>query len=253
MIRGLEHFKNYFNLFSKNFILIGGVATYLLLEEAGASRVRSTKDLDIVLLLEPEDAFLDALKEYIKLGGYKVQIGKNGDSTFYRFQNPSDDQYPLMIELFSSIKTDFQLFDGQHIVPISGSQGEKSLSAILLDVDYFSIIKKHVVEKDRVFIINELALIPFKAKAYLEIKERGEDTKNWKKHRSDIINLAVNFLTADSKEVLTGAVRDHFSNFIIQFKEELTDEIIRGACQQKISKEKIIELLESTFLNIDNK
>jgi len=96
--------------------------------------------------------------------------------------------------------------------------------------------------------LNELALIPFKAKAYLEIKERGEDSKNWKKHRADIINLAVTFLTDESKEILTGKVREHFLEFLRQFKKELTPEIISGACNQKISAEIIISLLENTFL-----
>lgn len=35
MIRGLDHFKEYFKDHSKNFILVGGVASYLLLDEAG--------------------------------------------------------------------------------------------------------------------------------------------------------------------------------------------------------------------------
>lgn len=42
MIRGLDHFRRYFNDYSEEFILVGGVATYLLLEEVGALRVRAT-------------------------------------------------------------------------------------------------------------------------------------------------------------------------------------------------------------------
>ena len=49
MIKGLDHFKEYFREYSDNFILVGGVASYLLLDEAGAPKVRPTKDLDIVL------------------------------------------------------------------------------------------------------------------------------------------------------------------------------------------------------------
>lgn len=66
-------------------------------------------------------------------------------------------------------------------------------------------------------IINEMALIPFKTKACMEIRKRGEDSKNWKKHRGDVINLAVNFLTEESKEPLSGKVRDHFVDFMNQF------------------------------------
>ena len=52
MIRGLDHFKNRFKKYSDNFVLIGGVSSYILLEEVGATRVRPTKDLDIVLFFK---------------------------------------------------------------------------------------------------------------------------------------------------------------------------------------------------------
>lgn len=65
MIRGLDHFKDYFRQYSENFILVGGIATHLLLEEVGASRIRPTKDLDIVLIMKPSDDFLNAIKAYI--------------------------------------------------------------------------------------------------------------------------------------------------------------------------------------------
>lgn len=248
MIRGLEHFKNYFKKHSENFILVGGVASYLLLEEAGVSRVRPTKDLDIVLIMKPNDDFLNAFKEYTKQGQYEIQRGKKDQATFYRFQKPKDEQFPIMLELFSVPEAGFELFEGQHIIPIVDSEGAKSLSAILLDGEYFAIIRKNAVEKGGIFILNEMALIPFKAKAYLEIKARGEDSKNWKKHRGDIINLAVNFLTEESKEELSENVRGHFAEFMNQFKQELTIEIIEGACNQRISKEAVISLLENTFL-----
>lgn len=248
MIRGLDHFKNFFRQHSENFILVGGVASYLLLDEAGATRVRPTKDLDIVLIMKPSEDFINTLKEYTKLGAYEIQKGKKDQATFYRFQTPPAEQFPIMIELFSAAQTGFELFEGQHIIPITDSEGAQSLSAILLDDEYYSIIRKNAVEKDGIYIINEMALIPFKAKAYLEIKDRGEDSKNWKKHRADIINLTVTFLTEESKERLSGKVRDHFVTFMNQLKQEITTDIIEGACNQRIPKETVIRLLESTFL-----
>ncbi len=93
-----------------------------------------------------------------------------------------------------------------------------------------------------------MALIPFKAKAYLEIKERSGDSREWKKHRGDIINLTVAFLTDESEEKLTGKVREHFLEFIKQFKTEVTPEIIHGTCDQKIPVETVVKLLEKTFI-----
>lgn len=248
MIKGLNHFKEYFREHSENFILVGGVATYLLLDEVGAPRVRPTKDLDIVLIMKPSADFLIAIKDYIKLGNYEIQKGNKGQATFYRFQKPKGDEFPVMIELFATAEGDLDLSEGQHIVPVVNEAGIESLSAILLDDEYYAIIKKNAVENDGIYILNEKALIPFKAKAYLEIKDRGGDSREWKKHRSDIINLAVVFLTEESEEKLTGKVRDHFLEFMAELKRDLTPEVVQGACEQRIPVETVISLLENAFL-----
>ncbi len=227
------------------------MATYLLLDDVGAPRIRPTKDLDIVLLAKPSGEFLNAIKDYVKTGGYEIQRSSKNQAAFYRFQRPKDENFPVMIELFASIDVEstFKLFEGQHIIPVeSSSGGIASLSAILLDKEYYALIRKNGVERGGIYILNEKGLIPFKAKAYLEIKERGEDSKNWKKHRGDIINLAVSFLTEENKEKLSGKVRAHFVEFIFQLKNELTTEIVKGACNQEVPPEAVIELLESTFL-----
>ncbi|MFP5386732.1 MAG: hypothetical protein ACLGHN_11675 [Bacteriovoracia bacterium] len=198
--------------------------------------------------MKPSPEFLKAIKDYIKLGDYEIQKGNKGQATFYRFQKPKKEEFPVMIELFATSEGDFDLDEGQHIVPVANEAGIESLSAILLDDEYYAIIKKNAVEKDGIYVLNEMALIPFKAKAYLEIKERGGDSKEWKKHRGDIINLTVAFLTEESEEKLSGKVRVHFLDFMKQLKQELNPEVIEGACEQKISKETIINLLEKTFL-----
>lgn len=248
MIRGLDHFKDKFKNYKEDFILVGGVASYLLLDEAGAARIRPTKDLDIVLLMKPSREFLEEIKQYVHDGGYEIQKGENDQATFYRFQRPSKDEYPIMIELFATAESGFELFDGQHIIPITTPSDIQSLSAILLDDEYYEIIKRNAVEKNGINILSEFALIPFKAKAYLEIKERKENSKNWKKHRGDIINLAVTFLTDESEEKLQGKVREHFVKFMEQLKEEITEDIVKGACSQKIAAKTVIDLLEKTFL-----
>lgn len=248
MIRGLDHFRERFKDHSDNFILVGGVASYLLLDEAGADRVRPTKDLDIVLVMRPSDDFLNTFKDYVKEGEYEIQKGDNDQATFYRFSKPAKEEFPIMLELFSTADSNFELYEDQHIIPISTSSEVESLSAILLDDEYYALIKKSVYEKDGLNILNPFALIPFKAKAYLEIKERREDSKNWKKHRGDIINLTATFLNEETKEKLTGKVREHFLKFMEQLKREISEDVVKGACKQKFPSEDIIILLEKTFL-----
>lgn len=248
MIHGLEHFRIRFAQYADDFILVGGVAAYLQLEEAGAPRVRPTKDLDIVVMMRPTDDFLKALRDYVADGEYEIQKGDNGQAAFYRFQKPKKNEFPVMLELFAVARKSFELFDNQHIIPIATPKDVDSLSAILLDEEYFELIQTHAVLNNGINIIDEKALIPFKAKAYLEIKERKEDSKNWKKHRGDIINLAVAFLTEESKVELKGKARSHFEQFMEQLRNEITPDIVHGACDQKISPDEIMRLLANTFL-----
>lgn len=54
MVRGLNKFKEYFRGYENNYILIGGTASTLAMEQAGL-QFRSTVDLDIVLCIEGLD------------------------------------------------------------------------------------------------------------------------------------------------------------------------------------------------------
>ncbi len=89
----------------------------------------------------------------------------------------------------------------------------------------------------------------FKAKAYLDIKSRGEDSKKWKKHRSDIINLAVSFLSDTDVCLLSESIKNDFNNFVNQLEKELTSDIIKEACKQKIEHSEILHLFKKVFLN----
>ena len=54
MVRGLDLFREHFAAFKDRYVLIGGTASFLALEEAGIE-FRATKDLDIVLCIEAFD------------------------------------------------------------------------------------------------------------------------------------------------------------------------------------------------------
>lgn len=77
----------------------------MLLDDAGAGKVRPTKDLDIVLMIRPQADFIKVFMQYINLGGYEIQQGKKEQASFYRFQKPNDEKFPIMIELFSAVSS----------------------------------------------------------------------------------------------------------------------------------------------------
>lgn len=67
-IQGLDKFSEYFKGFEDRYTLIGGVACYLNLTQAGID-FRATKDLDIVLSAEAIDTeFVQKFWDFVKEG-----------------------------------------------------------------------------------------------------------------------------------------------------------------------------------------
>ena len=73
------------------------------------------------------------------------------------------------------------------MTPLPIDEDISSLSAILLDDDYYEFLKQGKVTVDGVTVLDAAYLIPFKAKAWMDLIDRkaaGEhvDSKNIKKH-----------------------------------------------------------------------
>lgn len=101
MVRGIDQFRTHFKDFKDRYILIGGAACYLALDEAGLE-FRATKDIDIVLCFEALDAeFARAIWDFINRGRYKNTQKSTGKKLFYRFYDPEDKTFPYMLEFFS--------------------------------------------------------------------------------------------------------------------------------------------------------
>ena len=77
MVVGVDRFREYFKDFQGSYVLIGGVAASIAMEELG-EEFRPTKDLDIVLVVEALDReFVGQFWKFIKDGGYTIR--QNGD------------------------------------------------------------------------------------------------------------------------------------------------------------------------------
>ena len=140
MVKGLDIFREFFAPHSGEYVLIGGTAASLAMEEAGLE-FRSTKDLDIVLYVEavgPE--FGKAFWSFAEAGGYEIRESSSGKPIFYRFQKPSAENFPVMLELFSRAPSGIELAAGSHLTPIPLDEKISSLSAILLDDDYYRFV-----------------------------------------------------------------------------------------------------------------
>ena len=54
MVKGLDCFRDHFNAYNDRYVLIGGAACSLAMDNAGLA-FRATRDLDIVLCVEALD------------------------------------------------------------------------------------------------------------------------------------------------------------------------------------------------------
>ena len=169
MVSGIDQFEKHFSSFTDNYVLIGGAACTLFMEEAGLD-FRATKDLDIVLSVEALNGeFVKAFWEFIRAGKYRSRQNSTGKKLFYRFHSPEDPRYPQMLELFSRKPDAITLVEDSCLTPIPISEGISSLSAILLDEDYYLFIHEGRRGIGELSVLSPEYLIPLKARAWLNL------------------------------------------------------------------------------------
>lgn len=108
----------------------------------------------------------------------------------------------------------------------------------MLNDTYYELLKDGQVVEG-IPVLNAECLIPFKAKAWLDLSERkanGEqvDSKNIRKHKNDVFRLT-QLLTADSKQKLSNEIADDMKIFLAAMEKENIDLKslgIRGANQK---------------------
>jgi hypothetical protein len=223
MVVGLDRWRAHFANYADRYVLVGGVACDRLMEEAGLP-FRLTKDLDVVLLVELLDAsFADAFWAFIETGGYERREKADGGK-LYRFQRPSADDYPQMIELFSRAPDGFDLAPGSQLTPLPIDEAAASLSAILLDAGYYDFLRANTRVVDGLPLLTEAALIPFKARAYLDLSARkadGEavDSKSIKKHRNDVFRV-LQLLPEGGEQSLPEPIKSDMIAFVAAVRQD---------------------------------
>ncbi|MCD7805854.1 MAG: hypothetical protein LUH19_00760 [Lachnospiraceae bacterium] len=241
MVTGFTKFKEKFQGFEDQYVIIGGTACDLLMESENRS-FRATKDIDIVLIVESITVeFGKAFWEYIKDAEYEHKNKSTGNAQFYRFSSPKSKEYPYMIEIFSR-KPEFIAIDENAVLtPLPIDDEISSLSAILLNDAYYDLLKSGQVVIDGIPVLKAACLIPFKAKAWVDLTERkadGEhiDGKNIKKHKNDVFRLG-QLITADSKQKLGKEIAADMKRFLDEMEKETIDLKslgIRGSDQKTI-------------------
>jgi hypothetical protein len=241
MVNGLDNLKQILKPYSKNYVIIGGTASSIHFDKAGLE-FRSTKDIDMVIVLEEVDlAFGKMFWEFIEKGEYISSMNKDGVPKYYRFISKNTD-YPSQIEIFSRSP-----FLGKYetaVKPIHIDDNISSLSAIVLDKDYYNLLLTQKMQVDDFIILSPIGLIIFKAKAFLDLSERkskeeGVDSRDIDKHKNDVFRLAQLLSESDNIDVPNSIFND-FNNFLIVVEKENVD---TKSLKIPASKNEIIALL----------
>lgn len=206
MVSGFTKFKERFQGFENQYVIIGGTVCDLIMENEELP-FRATKDVDIVLIVESITAeFGRQFWEYVKEAGYEHLNKSTGNAQFYRFTSPKSKEYPYINEA------------------------------------YYELLKTGQMMVDGIPVLSPTCLIPFKAKAWLDLKERklnGEqvDSKNIKKHKNDVFRLA-QLITANTRQVLSPEIAEDMKKFLSEIADETVDLkslSIRGTDKQKMT------------------
>ena len=221
MVKGIDLFQAHFEEYTDYFAIIGGAAA----SEWFAKQefvFRATKDIDIVLLIEAiDDVFLKRFWEFVLEGGYEIKQRSDGRPIYYRFAKPQNDDFPEMLELFSRGPRSLSLGDEQTIVPIPKEEDASSLSAILMDEDYYRVVHDFREVTGGLPLITPAGIILLKAKAWLDLTARVEsgekvDSKHIRKHRNDVFRMIM-LLPAGERFSVPRSVYDDLQQFLEAF------------------------------------
>ena len=150
----------------------------------------------------------------------------------------------------SKLPNKFGLSFNGGLTPIHIDDSIVSLSAILLNDDYYNLLLKGKSTVDGFSLIEIETVILFKIKAWLDMKERKEvgddiDTKNIKKHKNDVFRLLAN-VSPESRIEVSEEIQNDVMKFIEQLKEDKPD--LKNLGIRSASFDEMLEILSDIFL-----
>lgn len=253
MVEGLNRFKDFFQGFEGSYILIGGTACERNLAEIDRN-FRVTKDLDIILIAEGmTPAFIERFWQFVEEGKYEKREADQDAPTFYRFTNPQVAGFPFQLELFSKLPDVITLREGMRLTPVPVDGDQQSLSAILMNEDYYQFTLGNSRYIEGLHIASAPVLLCLKARAFLDLTERkaaGEniDSKNILKHRNDVFRLLAIIPPAFRQET-PATIQEDLDRYITRLRAEqpLMKEVMKNAGLGAASLDSLLTIIEDVF------
>lgn len=253
MVEGLDLFTAHFADHTDHYVLIGGTACDRHFTQREIP-FRATKDLDIILVVEAlNDAFVKHFYDFVRDGEYTL-AEVDGKKTFYRFIEPKAKGYPYMLELFSRHPEILSTPpEDIHITDIPTGEDISSLSAILLNDDYYNLTMEHSPLVDDLRVASEPCLVCLKTRAFFgnrELKEKGVDIQDDKiyKHKKDVLRL-LSIINPEFRLAVPESIRPDIENFIAMLEAE-NAEVAQSLKSMKIQAKPsdLIEVMRNVFL-----
>ena len=241
------NFTDYFKDYSEDYVVIGGLATAMVMNDLGFV-ARATKDIDLVVISKNNEEFIKKLLGFIEVAGYKTKQRTNNDSrhNLFRFLDSENKEYPEQIELFAVHTESSVIVKDSHIIPIETPEFYNYLSAILLDKDYFKLLTEYTTKIEGLHVATPEVLIPLKIHAHLNLlKGNHHDAK---KHLTDVIRLAT-MLDDETTVILTDNPKEDYLEFLPLLdavEANSVRNILKNAGVRRPEKS-IRELLESVY------
>ena len=257
-MEGLDKFREAFKDFSDNYVIIGGTACDITMTGTEV-RPRATHDIDMIIVVERmTPQYGEQFWQFIREAGYrpeksKAKEGESPKYEMYRFVdgNPG---YPEMIELLSRHPDALGEPKGLVIEPLPIDGELSSLSAIIMDDDYYLFTIEHSRLTDDIRHADSATLIALKARAYLNLlqdKQNGKhvNSKDIKKHRSDVLKNVV--IMTEDEVPAPASIVECVKEFVMSIRNdwaELANPLAKSLDQNTEFVDALLEQLENLFV-----
>lgn len=258
-MEGLKKFREAFEAYSDNYVIIGGTACEITMQGT-VVRPRATHDIDMVMIVEnmtPD--FARRFWDFVKEANYRPEKRRQIEEEpakyeLYRFLD-GNSGYPEMIELLSRHPDVLGEPKDLVIEPLPIDGDVSSLSAIIMDDDFYHFTINHSQLTDGVRHADSAALICLKTHAYLNLLQDKADgkhvnSKNIKKHRSDVLKNAV-IITDEvitAPPVITKRVKDFVTSILADWTT-LAGPLSKALDQDEEFVSALLEQLDNLFIS----
>ena len=208
----------------------------------------------IIECLTPD--FGERFWNYIKAGEYVHRNISTGKQQFYRCDEPGEAGFPAMIELFARKPDALFLPEDAVLTPLHGSDEISSLSAIMLDSDYYSFIIEGKTLVEGIQILDAAYIILLKIKAWLDLSARKSsgdkvDSKDIRKHRNDIFRLYA-LLGPETRVLVSERIAQDIEDFFAEMSSEPVDLKALGLRAEKADHPGDFRGILETSMNLSN-